>query len=396
MKFIKKICLLVVTILMVFLLSSPTWAAKTTTFRGTYADSKGQIKNEHLCTVKFFSADGKKEYRQLRKNILKGKTVRVPSVSLNKNYKFAGWSRKKGGTVEIKAGSTARIKDNTRYYAVFTKIKGVRLYKNNGAYWKTIYNKSGTAVFPVVGKTTNGMYLGWSRSKGKHTMSSSDYMFGDKIPGNSGRYYMVKFLPSQDKAPSVLEKPKYDKVYFIGDSRTVGMYKALKSGCPSNVKFIAKGKQGLSWLKETAYQSLLNSVKGSGSKERKAVIFNFGVNDFDNITNYIRYMNKIAPVLKKYNCKLFYMSVNPVNSEMIKRAGCRTRTEKNVYDFNYSIRRGLCSGKNAPFKYIDACSYLQKNGWISKKLGNGIYDGLHYSANTYKRIYNYCIKSINK
>ena len=30
------------------------------------------------------------------------------------------------------------------------------------------------------------------------------------------------------------------------------------------------------------------------------------------------YMKKVAAKLKKYNCKMYYLSVNPVNSAMIK------------------------------------------------------------------------------
>ena len=64
--------------------------------------------------------------------------------------------------------------------------------------------------------------------------------------------------------------------------------------------------------------------------------------------------------------------------------------------FNYNIRYKLCSGKDAYYKYIDCCSYLQHNGWISRDKVGGGYDGVHYSHNTYLRIYDYCIKNINK
>lgn len=448
MKTKKNLFVLTLSLLLVFLVTSPVWAAKTTTWRVTYANSYGHVTSDYfknnaktvkngttitlpkyskagykiywvtflngkrysytpgqkvevtknvrfdlyrykICEVKFFSANGKTEYKKLRKNVLEGNTVKMSSVSSN-GYKFVGWSRKKGGAAEVKAGSSVKINNNTAYYAVFQKSYGIKLYKYNGTYWKTINNTSGTETFPILG-TTDGMYLGWSREKGKHTLSSSDFKGGDKIPGDSGSYYPVKFLTSMDKAPSVLTKPKYDKVYFVGDSRTVGMQYAVGGRKSSNVNFIAMAGKGLNWLKDTGYNELIKSVSRCDKKETKAVVFNFGVNDLANITNYLQYMKEIAPTLRKYNCKLYYMSVNPVNSAM-----CSYRSEKNVENFNYYIRYNLCSGENAYYKYINCCSYLQYNGWISRDKVGGGYDGLHYSHNTYFRIYDYCIKNINK
>ena len=433
---------------MILLIASPVWANRTTMCRVTYANSGGHVSCDYfrknavtvkkgtticlpkyskvgyktywitylngrrysytsgqkvkinqnirfdlhryeICKVKFFSADGKTEYRHLRKNVLKGETLKLPSVSSDDGYQFKGWSRKEGGKGEIKEGSSVKIGNNMVYYAVFQKTYGVKLYKYSGTYWKTINNKSGMETFPILG-TTDGMYLGWSREKGKHTLYSSDFKGGNKIPGNSGSYYPVKFLTSMDKAPSIL-RPKYDHVYLVGDSRTVGMQKALEGKKPSNVNFIAKRGEGLNWLKDSAYNTLIKSVSRCSKKETKAVVFNFGVNDLANSVNYIQYLNKIAPTLRKYNCKLYYMSVNPVNSAM-----CSYRSEKNVAKFNYNIRYKLCSGKDAYYKYIDCCSYLQHNGWISRDKVGGGYDGLHYSHNTYLRIYDYCIKNINK
>ena len=37
------------------------------------------------------------------------------------------------------------------------------------------------------------------------------------------------------------------------------------------------------------------------------------------------YMKKAAANLKKYNCKMYYLSVNPVNSAMIKSVGWKSK-----------------------------------------------------------------------
>ena len=59
-----------------------------------FIDIRFDLHRYEICKVKFFSADGKTEYRQLRKNILKGETLKLPSVSSDDGYQFKGWSRK--------------------------------------------------------------------------------------------------------------------------------------------------------------------------------------------------------------------------------------------------------------------------------------------------------------
>ena len=93
---------------------------------------------------------------------------------------------------------------------------------------------------------------------------------------------------------------------------------ALGASAPSNVEFIAKAGEGLDWFKSSGYKTLYRSVAKRPRTEKKAVIINLGVNDLKNSASYVKYMKKVAAKLKKYNCKMYYLSVNPVNSAMIK------------------------------------------------------------------------------
>lgn len=126
-----------------------------------------------------------------------------------------------------------------------------------------------------------------------------------------------------------------------------------------------------------------------------AVVFNLGVNDMANASNYVSYMTNIASTLKSKNCKLFYMSVNPLNSTMITKAGKGSRTEAQVREFNSKIRSGL----SANYKYIDTYSVLMKTGYGTNASYNGedsvSDDGLHYTTKTFKRIYYYCVIYLN-
>lgn len=359
-------------------------------------NTKFSLNYYKLYTVRFYTANGKKEYTSLRQTIVSGYKVTMPTGGSNDNYKFTGWAKKVGGSVYKKKGATVKVTSNLKFYAVQEKITGVRLCKYDGSFWKTVNNNNGKATFPAVNLNSGNMCLGWSRTKGKNTLSDSDYKAGDKIPSKSGKYYMVIFGTSMDRAPSVITSPtKFDSVFWVGDSRTYYMKKALGVSAPSNVQFVAKVGEGLSWFKSSGYKKLLRGVASKPKTETKAVIINLGVNDLKNVNEYVKYMKKVSSNLKKYNCKMYYLSVNPVNSAMIKASGSRIRTEAQVTKFNSTIYKNLCTGKNKSFTYINTCTNLQKKGWISYHPIDGS-DGLHYSDATYLRIFDYCMRYLNR
>ena len=104
------------------------------------------------------------------------------------------------------------------------------------------------------------------------------------------------------------------------------------------------------------------------------------------------YMKSLASTLKKKNCKLFYMSVNPGNSKMMENTGHVVRSEAAVRQFNSTIRSQLAPD----YTFIDTYSWLLKNGYGTNASGSGVDnsvdDGLHYTTKTYKRIYYHCLE----
>lgn len=350
-----------------------------------------------LYTVKFYNANGKKEYTSLRITTTKGRVVETPYYPSVSGYKTYGWSKKAGGSAVKYEGEALTVTGNMRFYLVAKKVKttNVQLCRANGSVWRTLNASSGNVTFPSVDlNSENYMCLGWSRTKGKTT--DPDYKTGDKIPAKTGKYYMVVFSAKQEQTARAIEKAtKYQKVYFVGDSRTVGLQYALKDKMPSNVDFVCKSGKGLVWFQQEGYKELVQKIKDEPLNSKKAVIINLGVNDMNNINEYTVYMKKVSENLqKKYNCKMFYLSVNPLNNAMLKNAG-GTRTEAQVASFNRTIYQKLCSGSNPAFTYINTCSWLQKSGWISNRYNSGIHDGLHYSNETSVRIYTYCIRKLN-
>lgn len=208
---------------------------------------------------------------------------------------------------------------------------------------------------------------------------------------------MVVFMQSQDRAPAVVQQPaKHEMVYFVGDSRTVYLERVLRNSASSNVDFVCSSGQGLTWFRQEGYRELLSKLSKQSRNTKKAVVVNLGVNDLSNISSYVTYMKALANNLRNnYNCDMYYMSVNPVNSAVIRANEGYVRTEAQIASFNRTIYQKLCSGSNSMFTYINTCTLLQKYGWISNRFDSGICDGVHYSAETTLRIYDYCIKRLN-
>ena len=380
------------------------WVEKSGTKELKYATGRNVriTKNKKFClryyklyTVRYYTMNGSKEYTSLREQGYQGQVLTFPLHPTATGYKFLGWSTSINGKTVKKEGDSLRVTGNMKFYIVGKKITGVNLRKYDGTVWKVVDTSSRSATFPAVNLNSANMCLGWSRTKGKTT--NPEYKAGDKIPTRTGNYYMVVFFSKQDRAPASIIKPtKHQMVYFVGDSRTVGLQLALGNSAPSNVDFVCKGNQGLDWFRQTGYRELLRKLSKQSRKTKKAVIINLGVNDMSNINTYVVYMRKVSENLKQnYNCDMYYLSVNPVNSAMIRSYGAGTRTEAQVAAFNKTIYQKLCSGSDRAFIYINTCTNLQKYGWSSNRYDAGIYDGLHYSVETTLRIYGYCIRKLN-
>lgn len=380
------------------------WVEKSGTKELKYATGRNVriTKNTKFClryyklyTVRYYTMNGSKEYTSLREQGYQGQVLTFPLHPTATGYKFLGWSTSINGKTVKKEGDSLRVTGNMKFYIVGKKITGVNLRKYDGTVWKVVDTSSGSATFPAVNLNSANMCLGWSRTKGKTT--NPEYKAGDKVPTRTGNYYMVVFFSKQDRAPASIIKPtKHQMVYFVGDSRTVGLQLALGNSAPSNVDFVCKGNQGLDWFRQTGYRELLRKLSKQSRKTKKAVIINLGVNDMSNINTYVVYMRKVSENLKQnYNCDMYYLSVNPVNSAMIRSYGAGTRTEAQVAAFNKTIYQKLCSGSDRAFIYINTCTNLQKYGWSSNRYDAGIYDGLHYSVETTLRIYGYCIRKLN-
>lgn len=372
-------------------------------------------------TVIFHESSGyvNTAYRQIKLKVKPNGTVRLPEVPVKKGYKNVGWSQKKNASgADKKPGEKIRVTKNLNYYAVQKRATAIVFHRNDGSIMRTDYVLSYRKL-PTMKNRAGRLgytFMGWSTKP--HQQVNPEYQAGDIVcPKGTMHLYAVEYQRSgeQDISPGRLPKldtSKYSKVIFVGDSRTLRMGFTMNRECESsllkNTAFVARGGQGLAWFKKDGLKWLNQEVKSAHATAKKpvAVIFNLGVNDLYRssgkaynlpavIREYTSYMNRLGKNLEEKNCRLFYMSVNPYNTVMLPNPA--SRAPEDVRTLNDGLRSGLSSS----FRYINTYDDLMMRKGYSTDSGRygvntEIDDGLHYSTQTYKRIYSYCINKVNK
>ena len=195
--------------------------------------------------------------------------------------------------------------------------------------------------------------------------------------------------PSTNEAPEIQPTVNFDSVSqdvitpqqtkqlqkfytIIGDSRTVQMSQQLPN---DHVAYIAMYGANYDWL--AAAEPYIDATLPLSP----TIIFNLGVNDLSNANKYIEYINNHLEKWKLFNCDVYIMTVNPV-----KQSSAIKFTNTEIERFNHQLYEGCVDGKNV--KYINSYRNLTKYGYGTK-------DGLHYTRNTTKAIYDYIMAMTN-
>lgn len=403
------------------------WATKTKQTKAQYKEGQkvkitkktkfyAVYRKAKKYTVSFCMSNGSSDsaYASLKKSVTEKSTITLPAVPSRKGYINDGWVLKTSQKTQYyDEGDKVKVYGNCKFYAVQEQAASVVLHKTRGAQYKTIYVKKGASfTLPGAENPEGYTFMGWSTKPNIVITGSKpgkvQYETGEVIPSvkSTIHLYQVMYQRNTEKnlISSQMAKPdlnRYGGVIMVGDSRTVRMRQALAAqNCGANmngVRFVSASGQGLKWFKDEGYRHLINQIKHIrvSSSKPVAVVFNLGVNDLYRISDYVAYMNELAPELEKMNCKLYYMSVNPINGVMIEKTGrLSLRKEADVREFNDRIKTGLDD-----YTYIDSYSWLMQNGFGTSNGVNGKDssedDGLHYTVKTYKRIYDYCLRYVN-
>lgn len=153
---------------------------------------------------------------------------------------------------------------------------------------------------------------------------------------------------------------------FIGDSRTVGMNNVCNIEQEDNCFVIAELGMGYTWLINDAVLALEQIKEDNPNIKYWNIISNLGVNDLNNISNYIEVYNEFV---SEGNI-LYLLSVNPIEGSSLDISN------EDINSFNDCIRSIEGS------IYLDCYSYLTENGFLTK-------DNLHYTDETYINIFDY-------
>lgn len=158
---------------------------------------------------------------------------------------------------------------------------------------------------------------------------------------------------------------------FVGDSRMVGMQKAI---APANTLYIAKVGEGYKWLNEKGGVNLRYHLTAN---PKVKVVLALGVNDLGNVNQYIKYYKKLMKDFPK--TKFYVLSVNPVNEK--KLASYYTIRNKGIDTFNKKMYLAFRSS------FVNSNKYMKENGFATR-------DGLHYTAAVYKDLYRFLTEKI--
>ena len=155
------------------------------------------------------------------------------------------------------------------------------------------------------------------------------------------------------------------KFIFVGDSRFAGM--KIKNNNEDD-EYIAESSVGIVWLKQTE-----NIIKKAQS-ENSVIVLCLGVNDLWDINRYIEYLNGL-----ELDVPLYVLTVGPVDHSKF------TKFDNDAIEgFNTKL---IDEAKN--YMIIDQYSYLKEDGF-------GTTDGLHYTYDTYDKIYNFIKSSVRE
>ena len=181
---------------------------------------------------------------------------------------------------------------------------------------------------------------------------------------------------------SNLEYKNLNDIY-VGDSKTVGMYRAVVGQSSSgtvkkvyeNNYWFAKWAQGYKWFKATAYPET--------EKKLKTENYNFyhllGANDLKTQDRAKDYVNLLEQLAKKYpNSRFVVVSVTPIDDVKIKKKGYKVRNHEAIA-FNEKYINAVKEKGLPNLVYCDIYSSIISSFETT--------DGLHYTKTTYKRVF---------
>lgn len=167
----------------------------------------------------------------------------------------------------------------------------------------------------------------------------------------------------------IYENRTIDKVIWVGDSRTEGMYNAVRN----DDVYIARCGEGYDWFMEEGEKEMEKAIKAD---PKAPVVFNLGVNDLANTDLYLSYYKSLPDTYP--DTRFYFLSVNPIEPTL-----CPTISNVEITDFNGYVRNLY------PDQFIDSFTFLMVEEVQT-------IDGVHYSKDGYRTIYRYAIDQLQR
>lgn len=128
---------------------------------------------------------------------------------------------------------------------------------------------------------------------------------------------------------------------------------------------------GYVWLRDTAVKAVDEQIQGN-----EDLFFWLGVNDLDNIDNYISLLNEKIPQWKQKGVRVHILAVGPVEIPD------EYADNKTIKAFNKKMKAQIAGAD-----FIDLYSWLTTQGYKTA-------DGTHYDRETCMKIYNYIMSQV--
>ena len=173
------------------------------------------------------------------------------------------------------------------------------------------------------------------------------------------------------------------RILFVGDSRTLGMRDALgRAGIACQDVFVGRVGEGVRWFREEGKAEMDRAIRDNPTLP---VVLNFGVNDPQEINNYIvTYWDCIR---EHPDTDFRILSVNPIDEEFLIEDDL---VPDSVFDQinNLNIARmNVRLKEEFGRRYLDSASFLRSDGFDTV-------DGLHFSTATYLKIHDFVVRSL--
>ncbi|MFR3250176.1 MAG: SGNH/GDSL hydrolase family protein [Eisenbergiella sp.] len=163
---------------------------------------------------------------------------------------------------------------------------------------------------------------------------------------------------------------------MLGDSRTGQMGNAVGSASHPGTAFVACFGGGVDWLSGQKAKQDIDRFVTPGS----VIILNYGVNDLSRHNDYIPLINRYAQDWRKKGASVYFASVGPVGENAYGKRNWA------VEYFNGQLGGRLDQGIGR----IDLYGYLTAAGYET------LPDGLHYTPDTYARMFQFLCQSVGR